>query len=135
MGNSVPESRTLIIKKMKAKKSIFAIFASTLMMVVCLSVTDSSANTLQKKPHDYCVMKDGKMMCMKDGKMMPMDMDMTMKNGMKVMTNGECMDAKGNKMMMKEGEKMDMDGNMMKHGMKKMSVRKHSRMTTHKSTN
>lgn len=121
---------------MKAKKSIFAIFASTLMMVVCLSVADSNANSLQRKPHDYCVMKDGKMMCMKDGKMMPMDMEMTMKNGVKVMTNGECIDAKGNKTMLKEGEKIDMSGHMMMiHSTKKMTMKKHSKVTTKTTSN
>lgn len=118
---------------MKTKKSVFAIIASMLMMVVCLSVNEGYSTTGPKK-HDYCVMKDGKMMCMKDGKMMPMEMDMTMKNGMKVMTNGECIDTKGNKMMLKEGEKIDMNGNMMKHGMKKMTMKKHSKMTTKTTT-
>ena len=116
---------------MKTKKSIFAIFASMLVMVMCLSVISSyGENNHPKKKHDYCVMKDGKMMCMKGGKMMPMEMDMTMKNGTKVMTNGEYMDKSGNKMMLKEGEKIDSHGMVMMPGMKK-----HSKMTTEKTPN
>jgi hypothetical protein len=139
LGNSNPEVRETAFLKdlkkkiMKSKKSVFTIIASMLMMVICLSVNDGYSQKGTKK-HDYCVMKDGKMMCMKDGKMMPMDMDMTMKNGVKVMSNGEYMDAKGNKMMLKEGEKIDMDGNMMKHGMKKMSMSKHTKMTSKTTT-
>ena len=63
------------------------------------------------------MMKDGKMMCMKDGKTMPMDKEMTMKNGTKCMTNGECIMKDGKKMQMKEGECMDMDGKMDKCSM------------------
>lgn len=120
---------------MKTKKSIFAVFASMLMMVICLCVNNANASNDGPKKHgDYCVMKDGKMMCMKDGKMMTMDMDMTMKNGMKCMTNGECIDKDGKKMMLKEGEMVDMNGNVMMPGMKKMTMKKHSKMTTKKTT-
>lgn len=116
---------------MRTKQSIFAIFASMLMMVMCLAVSNVSASNKDPKKHnDYCVMKDGKMMCVKGGKMMPMEMDMTMKNGMKCMTNGECIDKDGKKMMLKEGEMMDMNGHVMMHGMKKMTMKKHSRTTT-----
>ena len=122
---------------MKTKKSIFAIFASMLMMVMCLSVSDinGNVNNHPKKNHDYCVMKDGKMMCKKGGKMMAMEMEMTLKNGTKVMTNGEYMDKAGNKMMLKEGEMIDSQGMVMMTGMKKMSMKKHSKMTVEKTSN
>ena len=112
---------------MKTKKSIFAIFASMLVVVMCLSVANTFGenNSHPKKKHDYCVMKDGKMMCMKDGKMMAMESDMTMKNGVKVMTNGEYMDKAGNKMMLKEGEMINSHGMVMMPGMKKMKMGKH----------
>ncbi len=123
---------------MKSKMSVFSIISSMMMMVICLSINESYSSSGPKK-HDYCVMKDGKMMCVKDGKMMPMEMDMTLKNGMKVMTNGEYMDAKGNKMMLKEGEKIDMNGSMMvhsrKHSMRKTSMKKHSKTTSKTTTN
>ncbi len=121
---------------MKTKKSIFANLASMLMMVMCLLVIDANASNHGPKKHDdYCVMKNGKMMCMKSGKMMAMDMDMTMKNGMKCMTNGECIDKDGKKMMLKEGEMIDMNGNVMMPSMKKMTMKRHSKMTTKKTTN
>lgn len=121
---------------MKTKKSIFATFASMLMMVMCLFAinTFGESSDHPKKKHDYCVMKDGKMMCMKGGKMMAMDMEMTMKNGVKVMTNGEYMDEKGNKMMLKEGEMIDSHGMVMMPNMKRMTMKKHSNMTTKKTT-
>ena len=121
---------------MKTKKSIFAIFASMLVMVMCLAVSNVNATKEGPQKHgDYCVMKDGKMMCMKGGKMMPMDMDMTMKNGMKCMTNGECIDKDGKKMMLKEGQMIDMNGNVMMHKMKKTTMKKHSKMTTKRTSN
>ena len=54
---------------------------------------------------------------MKSGKMMPMEKDMTMKNGTKCMTNGECVMKDGKKMKMKEGDCMDMSGKMDKCAM------------------
>ncbi len=41
-----------------------------------------------------------------------MDKTMTMKDGTKCLTNGECAMKNGKKMKMKEGECMDMDGKM-----------------------
>lgn len=121
---------------MKTKKLISAMFASMLMMVMCLALTNVNASKEgPKNKGDYCVMKDGKMMCMKGGKMMPMEMDMTMKNGMKCMTNGECIDKDGKKMMLKEGEMMDMNGHVMMHGMKTTTMKKHTRTTTKHTTN
>ena len=48
---------------------------------------------------------------------MPMEKDMTMKNGTKCMTNGECIMKDGKKMKMKEGDCMDMSGKMDKCAM------------------
>jgi hypothetical protein len=99
---------------MKNRKMIATMFASMLMLLMCLTASTSFAQT---KKHtammkDCCMMKDGKMMCMKKGKMMPMKKDMTMKNGTKCMTNGECVMKNGEKMQMTEGQCMDMKGKM-----------------------
>ncbi len=104
---------------MKNKKSISAILATMLMLVVCFTASNSFAQTKTAPAtmKDCCMMKDGKMMQMKDGKMMPMDKEMTMKNGTKCMVNGECIMKDGKKMKMKEGDCMDMDGKMDKCSM------------------
>lgn len=63
------------------------------------------------------LMKDGKMMMMKDGKAAgPMDHEMTMANGTKVMTDGTMMMKDGSQMHMKDGQMMMMDGKMMEGG-------------------
>ena len=97
-------------------------FASLLIMVLCLTAFDSSAQSKKKsaKMKECCMMKDGKMMHHKDGKMMPMTKDMTMKNGTKCMVNGECVMKDGKTMTMKDGDCMDMNGNMCSSEMKKM---------------
>ncbi len=99
---------------MKNKKMIAAMFASMLMLVVCITSGNSFAQTKTDSTmmKDCCLMKDGKMMQMMDGKMMPMEKDMTMKNGTMCMTNGECVMKDGTKMMMKDGDCMDMSGKM-----------------------
>jgi hypothetical protein len=70
---------------------------------------------------DGIMMKDGKMMMMKNGMSSPMDKEMTLANGTKVMPSGDVMMKDGKKMMMKEGMMMGMDGNVtaMKSMMKK----------------
>ena len=116
---------------MKNPKMLFTIFASMLMMVVCLSSNQVNAKNHSgpKKMKDCCMMKGGKMYCVKDGNKMPLESNMVMKNGVTCMPNGEYMDAVGDKKMMKEGEMMDMNGNV------SMPVRvKHTVTTkTHKS--
>jgi hypothetical protein len=99
---------------MKNKKLISIMFVSLLLIAVSVITTNVFAQTKVKTAmmKDCCMMKDGKMMQMKSGKMMPMDKDMTMKNGTKVMTNGDCIMKNGEKMTMKEGECMDMNGKM-----------------------
>lgn len=129
-GNSDTEDRATAhlkiiskIIKMKIKKTITTVFASTLMLVICFTASNSFAQTKTKQAmmKDCCMMKDGKMMVMKDGKTMPMEKDMTMKNGAKCMTTGECTMKDGKKMMMKEGDCMEMSGKMCNDKMKKMS--------------
>ena len=91
------------------------------LMVSSLSATaQTSTKTTMMK--DHCMMKDGKMMVMKDGKTMPMKKDMVMKNGTKLMTNGECITKDGKKMMMKNGDCMEMSGKMCTDKMKNMGA-------------
>jgi len=60
------------------------------------------------------MMKDGKMMMMKDGKATgPMNHEMTLSDGHKVMPDGTMKMPDGIQMRMKEGEMMTMDGKMM----------------------
>lgn len=97
---------------MKTKKTIATVFASLLVIMLCLAPNNASAQKDSKKMKECCMMKEGKMMHCKDGKTMPMDKDMTMADGTKCMTNGECVMKNGEKMMMKDGECMDMNGKM-----------------------
>ena len=70
------------------------------------------------------MMKDGKMMTMMDGKPTgPMDHEMTMSDGTKVMTNGMVKMKDGKEMMMKDGQIMMKDGKMMEGG-KAMEMKK-----------
>jgi hypothetical protein len=77
---------------MKTKKTISATFTYFFMIVFSFTAMNATAQAPMDgaKMKDCCMMKDGKMMCVKDGKTMPMDKDMTMKNGTKCMTNGDC---------------------------------------------
>ncbi|MEO7582164.1 MAG: DUF6799 domain-containing protein [Ferruginibacter sp.] len=123
--------------KMKIQKTISIVFSSMLMLALCLTTSNSFAQTKDKPAmmKDCCMMKDGKMMVMKDGKTMPMEKDMTMKNGTKCMTNGECTMKDGKKMMMKEGDCMEMSGkmgkcSMMNKSMKSSKMKKNKNMAT-----
>ena len=122
---------------MKIQKTISVVFASMLILILCLTTSNSFAQTKTKSAmmKDCCMMKDGKMMVMKDGKTMPMEKDMTMKNGTKCMTTGECTMKNGKKMMMKEGDCMEMSGkmgkcSMMNKSMKSSSMKKSKSMAT-----
>jgi hypothetical protein len=100
---------------MKTKKTISTMFTSFLIVVLSFTAGNSYGQTKcdSTKMKDCCMMmKGGKMMCMKDSKTMPMDKDMTMKNGTKCMTNGDCMMKDGKTMKMKAGDCMDMNGMM-----------------------
>lgn len=93
---------------------IASMFAFLLTMAVCLTASNSFAQTQAKSAtmKDCCMMKDGKMMCCKNGKTMPLVHDMTMKNGTKCLATGECIMKDGKKMQMKDGQCMDMNGKM-----------------------
>ena len=63
------------------------------------------------------MMQDGKMMRMTDGKATgPMDHEMTMSDGTKVMPDGMVQRKDGKAMHMKDGQMMLMDGKMMEGG-------------------
>ena len=61
---------------------------------------------------DHVMMMDGKMKMVKNGKEMPMNKEMTMGNGTKVMIDGMCTKKDGTRMTMKNGDMMDMSGKM-----------------------
>jgi hypothetical protein len=64
------------------------------------------------KMEDGVMMKDGKMMMSKNGKIMPMDNEITLDNGTKVMTDGTYIDKNGTSMRMKNGDHFGMSGKM-----------------------
>jgi hypothetical protein len=122
---------------MRIKKTIATVFASMLMLAICITASNSFAQTKTKQAmmKDCCMMKGGKMMVMKNGETMPMEKDMTMKNGTKCMTTGECTMKDGKKMMMKEGDCMEMSGkmgkcSMMNKSMKSSTMKKSKSMAT-----
>ena len=89
-----------------------------------------------KKPAvvDHLMMEKGKMMVVKGGKPAPMEKDMTLSDGSKVMTNGSMVHKDGTKMMLEDGQMVGMDGKMimgdhlmMKDG--KMCCMKDGKMT------
>ena len=88
------------------------------LVVAVIGLSFISTGFAEDKAKDCVHMKDGKMMMMKDGQDMAMDKDMTMENGVKVMTDGTVIKKNGKKKTMKEGDMMTMDGKMKKAGMK-----------------
>ena len=58
---------------------------------------------------DQITMKDGKMMMVRNGEMMPLDEDLTLADGTRVMRNGQVLMANGTARMMREGGTMTMD--------------------------
>jgi hypothetical protein len=66
---------------------------------------------VEMKP-DMVMKKDGKMMVIRHGALKPMDMVMTMPNGVKVMLDGTILMADGTSRMMMDGEAMTLDGEM-----------------------
>ena len=62
---------------------------------------------------DCIMMRKGKMMMVKNGVVTPMDPDMIMTNGTRVMSDGMILLRNGFQSKMKEGQHMDMTGNMM----------------------
>lgn len=81
---------------------------------------DLNNNQIQSDPKnaadmshpDGVMMQDGKMIIVKDGRMVTLKNDITLDNGLVVMSNGSYMKKGGTKMMFKEGEHMDMSGKM-----------------------
>ena len=59
---------------------------------------------------EYVLMRDGKIIVLRDGEEMPMEEEMTMSDGTKVMPNGQVIMANGTARMMAEGETLSMDG-------------------------
>lgn len=58
------------------------------------------------------MMKDGTIWVVKDGILSPLEEEIEMTNGDKVMPDGKLIKADGSESMMQNGESMDMDGNM-----------------------
>ena len=75
-------------------------------------IQNEQRNQADMSHPDGVMMQDGKMIIVKDGRMVTLKNDMTMDNGMIVMSNGSYMKKGGTKMMFKEGEHMDMSGKM-----------------------
>ncbi len=88
----------------------------TLVAVALLSVSFCASRLLAGEMSGV-MMKDGKMMMMKDGKATgPMEHEMTMGDGTKVMMDGTMKMKDGKAMHMKDGQMMMMDGKMMEGG-------------------
>lgn len=68
---------------------------------------------MQGSTSDGLMMKDGKMWMTKNGKTIPMDAEVTLDNGIRVMTDGTYMDKNGTTMRLKNGESIGMNGKMM----------------------
>lgn len=73
---------------------------------------------------DHIMMKDGQMKMMKNGEEIPMDKEMTMQNGTKVMADGMYTNKDGATMTMKNGDMMDMEGMISKMPLKGKSTKK-----------
>ena len=92
----------------------YRVVALTAVVLVCASLF---ASRLMAAEMNGVMMKDGKMMMMMDGKASgPMDHDITMSDGTKVMKDGRVKMKDGKEMHMKEGQIMMMDGKMMEGG-------------------
>ena len=87
---------------------------ATLAIAALLSV---SFLATQVEAAEGIMMKDGKMMMMKDGKPTgPMNHEMKMSDGHKVMPDGTMKMNDGTEMRMQEGQMMTMDGKMVEGG-------------------
>ena len=132
-GSTSPHHVPHIIRRIAMKHRVFLAAG---LIFLCATITlgqetmgmkaDTMAHKgmmMQKKKgmmKDGFMMKDGKMMMLKSGMSSPMDKEMTLANGTKVMPSGDVMMKDGTKMMMKEGMMMGMDGKMMGSGKKMM---------------
>ena len=100
----------------------YCVIALTAVVVLCASLLAS--RLMAAEMNSGVMMKDGKMMMMMDGKAAgPMDHDVTMSDGTKVMKDGMVKMKDGKEMHMKDGQMMMMDGKMMEGG-KAMEMKK-----------
>lgn len=77
-------------------------------------VTDKDAALQQMKANaNKVMMKDNKMWIVENGEVKPLDSDLMMTSGDKVMMDGKVLKSDGTSIMMKNGDAMDMDGRMM----------------------
>lgn len=58
---------------------------------------------------DQITMKDGRVLVMRNGETVPMEEDVTMADGTRVMRNGQVLMANGTARMMREGETLTLD--------------------------
>ena len=58
---------------------------------------------------DQITMQDGRVMVMRNGETVPMEEDVTMADGTRVMRNGQVLMANGTARMMREGETLTLD--------------------------
>ena len=58
---------------------------------------------------DHIMMRDGKIIVLRNGEETPMQEEMTMSDGTRVMPNGQLLMADGTARMMREGETITMD--------------------------
>ena len=99
----------------------YRVIVLTAVVVLCASLL---ASRLMAAEMNGVMMKEGKMMMMMDGKAAgPMDHDMTMSDGTKVMKDGMVKMKDGKEMHMKDGQMMMMDGKLMEGG-KAMEMKK-----------
>jgi hypothetical protein len=99
----------------------YRVVVLTAIVLLCASLF---ASRLMAAEMNGVMMKNGQMMKMMDGKTAePMDHDMTMSDGTKVMKDGMVKMKDGKEMHMKDGQMMTMDGKMMEGG-KAMEMKK-----------
>jgi Domain of unknown function (DUF6799) len=108
----------LAVLTCRAKEhSLMAKHRVVALTAVVLLVVSLFASRLMAAEMNGVMMKDGKMMMMTDGKASgPMDHDMTMSDGTKVMKDGMVKMKDGKEMHMKDGQMMMMDGKIMEGG-------------------
>ncbi len=88
------------------KKLALMIFFLAFLGVVNAQETKKSDH----KTKDYVMMKDNKMVVVKDGKTTPMEKEMTLADGTRVMVDGKVMMADGSTKILKEGESIPLSG-------------------------
>jgi uncharacterized protein with beta-barrel porin domain len=69
-------------------------------------------NPVDKSYPDGVVMQNGKLMKVKNGQLTALDQDVTLGNGMKIMTDGNYTKMDGTTTLLEEGQHLDESGNM-----------------------